>query len=53
LGCKKKNSNPIKKDLVVNLKDNPEMSILVEESIKDGKDGKYLMLLVKKYNISL
>ena len=40
-----------KKDLVVNLKDNPEMSILVEESIKDGKDGKYLMLLVKEYNL--
>jgi RNA-directed DNA polymerase len=42
-----------KKDLVVNLKDNSELSILVEESIKDGKDGKYLMLLVKEYNLLL
>lgn len=42
-----------KKDLVVNLKDNSDLSILVEESIKDGKDGKYLMLLVKEYNLLL
>jgi RNA-directed DNA polymerase len=42
-----------KKDLVINLKDNSDLSILVEESIKDGKDGKYLMLLVKEYNLLL
>ena len=40
-----------KRDLVINLKDNSDLSILVEEHIKNGKDGKYLMLIVKKYNL--
>ena len=42
-----------KKDLVFSLKQNIELPILVEESIKDGKDGKYLMLFVKKYDLLL
>ena len=43
----------IKKDLFFNLKENKELPILVEESIKVGKDGEYLMLYVKKYNLLL
>ncbi len=42
-----------KKDLFFSLKENIELPILVEESIKVGKDGEYLMLFVKKHNLLL
>lgn len=42
-----------KKDLVINLKNNLELPILVEESIKEGKDGEYLMLFVKEFSLLL
>lgn len=43
----------LKKDLVVKLKFNLDLKILVEETIKKGKNGEFLMILVKEFNQSV
>lgn len=40
----------LKKDLVTKLKADMGLEIVVEETIKKGKEGEYLMILVREYN---
>lgn len=40
----------MKKDLVTKLKVDIGLEIVVEETIKKGKEGEYLMILVREYN---
>lgn len=40
----------LKKDLVAKLKVDMGLEIVVEETIRKGKEGDYLMILVKEYN---
>lgn len=40
----------LKKDLVTKLKVDIGLEIVVEETIRKGKEGEYLMILVKEYN---
>jgi RNA-directed DNA polymerase len=40
----------LKKDLVTKLKVDMGLEIVVEETIRKGKEGEYLMILVKEYN---
>lgn len=40
----------LKKDLVAKLKVDMSLEIVVEETIRKGKEGDYLMILVKEYN---
>jgi RNA-directed DNA polymerase len=43
----------LKKDLVIKLKVNMDLEIVVEEAIKKGKEGEYLMVFINEYRKSV